>query len=138
MGSAAYDQEMKPFSYTDYNQIPNKLQASRPSNYLTMRLKDQTNLKLWPLPSEQAVLKVCVLRRFNDITSPLNDVDAPFRFLPALTYGLAYRLALARSDGSPQWETKLNRLRIEADRTWQLATTDDKDDSSFTIVPRTR
>lgn len=136
--TASYDMQLKPMSYTDYNMLPNKLQASRPTQYLTERKKDQTNLKLWPIPGEQSVLKLCVLKRFDDVTSPLDTVDAPSRFLPALTYGLAYRLAMARSNGTPEWEAKLNRLQMEADRTWNLATNDDQDHVPLTIVPRMR
>lgn len=132
------DLAMKPMSYTDYNVLPKKDQTGRPTQYVSQRQRDNAVLKLWPVPAEETVLKICALKRFNDVNSPIDSVDAPTRFLPALTYGLAYRLALSRSDGSEQWEAKLNRLEREATRTWMLATNEDQDYVPLRIEPMMR
>lgn len=136
--SSTTDLAMKPISITDFNALPKKDTYSRPTQYLVERLKDQTNLRLWPVPTQRCVLKMAVLKRFDDVSRPTDGVDVPFRFLPALTYGLAFRMALGRDDGSQGWGAKLDRLERQSERTWMLATNEDTDNVPLRIQPSLR
>lgn len=132
------DIQLTPISYTDYNVLSNKEQQGTPTQYLVERKRDSVSLRLWPVPSKETILKLCVVDKFEDVEKPYDTVDAPSRFLPALTYGLSYRLALGRSDGGQGWEAKLNRLNNEYMRTWAMATGDDTDKVPLRITPRMR
>lgn len=134
-GSDSSDIPLNYVAYKDYLILPNKEQTGRPNQVLVERLKDNVDLTFWPVPGEDSTLKFWGLKRFDDVTALASTPDVPFRFLPCLRYSLAYSLGIARSDGSAEWENKLNRLEREKTRTWDSATTDDTDSTDLVISP---
>jgi hypothetical protein len=58
-------------------------------------------------------------------------MDIPPRFLPALTMGLAYQIALK----SPNAADRVQMLQAEYERQYTLAAEEDRDRASFFMVP---
>ena len=87
-------------------------------------------LYVWPAP-ENSTDKFVSYRwkRIQDITESVNDVDLPSRFLPCLTSGLAFYLAMKKNPEKagllqPLYEQNLvNAIRYD-------------DDSSLRLVPK--
>lgn len=76
-------------------QITNKAQtAVRPLRAWVDRRQGSVVVNFWPVPTEAFTLVYWRLRRIEDAGTASNTPDVPFRFLPPLTSGLAYYLAL--------------------------------------------
>lgn len=127
---------MSRISYKDYLHLTNKTQTGRPTQFLVERLNGQTRVTLWPVPNETGAIKFWGIKKFNDINGPLDDIDAPNRFMPALMHGLAYSILLSRSKGTPEEEAKLNRIKQEYEDCWAKASEEDRDRSNLRIVPQ--
>jgi len=136
--SSTADLAMNRMSYKDYLPITNKQQASRPTQFLVERLKDRANITLWPLPAQAGALKFWAIKRVDDITSPTDSIDAPYRFMPSLVNGLAYLIFKDRIDGSQESIAKLSILKQDAKESWDLAYEDDRDRTRLRIVPKLR
>lgn len=131
------DYQAQRISYKDYLPLTNKNLLGRPVQYLVERLKDAPRVTLWPVPdNNNFVLNSWLLKKFNDVDSPADSPDIPSKYLPAMVYGLGYYMSMERSDGSQEWENKLNRLKGEYDRLWEMAYEEDQDRVAFKIVPR--
>ena len=120
-------------SMADYTTISSKLLEGRPSQYVVERLRDGTRLTLWPVPAADGQkLIYWRLRRIQDMTAGTEYADVPFRFLPALTAGLAYYIGLKTKDA--------DKVALEAEyvKQWQLAKSADRDRSSFFAIPSVR
>jgi hypothetical protein len=72
------------------------------------------------------------LKRIDDAGSGVNTMDVPFRFLPCMTAGLAYYLALKIPGGID----RLQVLKQQYDEAWELAATEDREKASYSLVPR--
>jgi hypothetical protein len=72
------------------------------------------------------------LRRLQDAGGGVNTQDVPFRFLAALTAGLAYHLAMKVTGGME----RLQMLKAQYDEALTLAQLEDRDKSPVRLVPR--
>ena len=86
----------------------------------------QTDFKvyLWPSPENSTDTFVSYRwQRIQDASASVNDLDVPSRFLPCLTMGLAFYLAVKKNPDKvpllqPMYEQSLqNALRFDEDRT---------------------
>jgi hypothetical protein len=59
-----------------------------------------------------------------------NTVDMPFRFYPCLAAGLAYYIALKRAPN------RVQMLKAVYEEEFDRAATEDRDRSSFNVVPK--
>ncbi len=96
-------------SETTYSQIPQKLQTGRPVQFYYNRIgvKDITSstdrnstVTLWPVPdtSNKYTFVYWRMRRIQDAGgSAANTMEIPDRFLPAMLYGLASKLAIKKA-----------------------------------------
>lgn len=76
-------------------QIYDKTQtASIPTKAWIERLTSSVRINFWPVPNQAGTLVTWRLRRLEDVGTAANNPDVPFRFLPCLTSGLAYYMAL--------------------------------------------
>lgn len=133
------DLMMNRQSYNDYLSLYNKNQPSdRPYQYTVQRLKDQTNLKLWPVNNQSGSLKFWAMKRIEDVNSPRDTLDVPFRYMPALVNGLGYSLFKDRISGTEDDIRKLNVLKADYKEAWDLAFEEDRDRSNFKVIPRKR
>jgi hypothetical protein len=138
-GPVIRDYISERISYKDYLTYTYKTQSGRPTQYAVERLRDNPRISLWPVPNDSSyLLNMWALKKFEDVTTPAGTVDVPSKYLPSLSYGLGYYMAMERSNGSPEWEAKLNRLRLEYERLWTMAYEEDQDRASMKIVPAKR
>lgn len=89
---------------------------------------------LWPVPddSQTYTLVYWRMRRIQDATTGVVDFDIPFRFLPCLTAGLSYYLALKLPEGAQRLPT----LKTMYDEAWDLAAGEDREKAADRLVPR--
>ena len=114
----------------------NKTQEGRPNQIYVDRQRTGPIVNLWPLPdTSEYTLVYWALRRINDAGNFTNTVDAPFRFLPAVTAGLAHKLAGTKKPGDPGLIT---RLKVEAEQLFKEATEEDRDRSDVQVFPEFR
>lgn len=96
------DMKMERIGFTQYLQIANKFQTSRPVKYFVDRRYQAPVVYLWPLPENSTdVMYMWRSRRIEDVTRLNQEFAIPFRFMPVLAAGLAYHLSTKRT-GIPQ------------------------------------
>lgn len=116
--------------------ISNKTQAgSRPNQIYVERLI-APRVNVWPVPdNDNCTLYYWRLRRLQDAGTPDKTADVPYRFLPALAAGLAFKLAQKRR------EIDVNRigiLKAEYEEQLGLAMAEDRGRESFFLIPGKR
>ncbi len=123
-------------SFDTYQSLPNKLSTGRPTQYTIQRTATpKLYLWLWADASQTYTLYYWRLRRIQDAgTNAAFTADVPFRFLAALTSGLAYHLGAKRRRGDAQL---LAELKARYDSDWEEAAGEDRERASWMIVPYT-
>ena len=141
------------FSVSTYATIPNKLQQARPIQVWVQRNTGATypatsayspsatatpKVTVWPVPDQGTQASPYYtfvywrMRRIQDAGNGANDFDIPFRFLPCLTSGLAYYVALKLPDG----QARLQTLKAMYDEDWTFAAGEDREKAADRLVPR--
>ena len=116
-------------SRDEYLTIPDKTTESRPNQFFLDR-HVTPNLKIWPLPENSTdVLHYDALTRIQDADTYINTMEVPFRFYPCLAAGLAYYLAVKRAPD------RVQLLKAIYEEEFERAATEDRDRSSFNVVP---
>jgi hypothetical protein len=126
------DRIITPVSRTEYASYPNKTTEGMPTVAWFDRLLSPT-ITLWPVPDgNQTSLKYYRVRQIQDanFTSGQN-VEIPYYFLEAFAQGLAYRLAMI---WAPE---KAAMLKMVADESYQIAASQNVEQSNFYIAPAT-
>ena len=116
------DFQVQRISRSDYQNLPNKTTSGRPSSiYVDKQIAPKINL--WPAPENSTdVLRYYFIQRIQDADAAINNMDAPFRFLPCMAAGLAYYLSVKKAPDRVQllnsiYEEKLQRASdMEQDR----------------------
>jgi len=72
------------------------------------------------------------MRRVEDAGGGVNVMDVPFRFVPCMTAGLAYYMALK----VPGAMDRLQILKQQYDEAWDLASQEDHEKAAVRFVPR--
>lgn len=136
----------------EYGPEDNRMSVSIPrisiSNYSTrqnLRISGRPNLvaidrqaaapvaRVWPIPDNDGyVLTYWRVRRIQDAGTGVEVQDVPFRFLPALVAGLAYKLATKIPEGA----ARISLLKMQYDEAWTLASDEDRDKAPVRLVPR--
>ena len=129
------DLNLTRISYEEYLKVPNKGQTGRPSQYAVKRFGDNVQLHLWSLSNVNTdKLKIEKIDYMQDVNkSAIRNADMPRRFLPALTTGLAYYMALKRPGIS---EARAKFLKVEYEERLSFAMTEYKERASLYITPR--
>ena len=122
---------MRRIPAVDYMKIPNKTSTGRPNSYWIDRQLAGPTMYLWPTPDQAYTLKYWRLRRLEDTGGATYTPDIPYRFIPALTAGLAYRLAMK----NPEAASRLASLEAEYEKQWLLASEEDRDKAGFYVRP---
>lgn len=125
------DRVIMPISRTEYASYPNKTQQGFPTSYWFDRLVSPT-LTLWPVPdgSSATILKYYRVRQVQDANLQNGEnVEIPYRWLEALSDGLAYRLARI---WAPQMAVA---LKAQADESYQIAAEQDVENVNTYISP---
>ena len=133
--SSQADFNLARISVSTFSQIPNKTATGRPTQIYIDRQRDAPVVYLWPLPSSTyngAFLRYWRIRRIQDTgTLGSNNYDAPARFLPALTSGLAYYVAMKK----PQLADRLPLLKAVYEEQFELAASEDREKAPIAFVP---
>jgi hypothetical protein len=139
--STQTDINISRISVSTYSTIPNKLNRGRPiqvyinrqSGIATPAGIQYPTITVWPVPSDNSYTFVYWrLRRLQDAGNGDGTADIPYRFLPALTAGLAYQIAMKLPEAAP----RLPMLQAEYERQWQLASEEDREKAPVRFVPR--
>ena len=125
-------------SVSTYATIPNKLSQARPIQVYIDRKQEVPTITVWPIPdqgpsgSPYYTFVYWRLRRMDNIDTGSNTADVNFRFLPCLTAGLAYYIAMKIPEGAQ----RLDMLKTEYEYQWGLAASEDREKAADRFVPR--
>jgi len=125
-------------SVSTYATIPNKLSQARPIQVYIDRKQATPTITVWPIPDQGTTASPYYtfvywrLRRIDNINTGVNTADVNFRFLPCLTAGLAYYIAMKIPEGAQ----RLDMLKTEYEYQWQLAASEDREKAADRFVPR--
>jgi hypothetical protein len=129
------DFNLARISVTTYSQIPNKKSTGRPTQIFIDRQRDAPVVYLFPVPSATYngdFIRYWRIRRIQDTgVEGSNNYDAPARFLPALTSGLAYYIAMKK----PQLMDRLPVLKAVYEEQFELAASEDREKAPIAFVP---
>ena len=132
-GGKPRDIRMARFDFAGYANVLNKEDQGRPSQIFINRIV-KPEFYVWMVPDNgNYSLAYWRLRRMKDASSATNDMDVPFRLIPALTAGLAYKLA-QKSD-SAKALARLPMLKADYDELFMKAKYEDHDRSDMFFTP---
>ena len=117
--------------YERWAEIPTKSQTGRPTRYWWDRRRDSNIMNLWPLPDQTYSIVLTVQKNAEDTLRAFDNIDVPRRFLPAVTYGLAYWVGLRR--GARVDQNRLALLRTEYEAQLKAAMREDRERGSVLI-----
>ena len=131
------DLQLERITPEEYLLIPNKTQKGRPNQYSIRRGRDNPVLSLWPLPDNSTdVLKIELVSELQDVNkSAIQNADLPKRFLPCLTCGLAYYMAMKRPLVP---ENRIMMLKANYEELLMRAMEEDRERASMYLRPRLR
>lgn len=124
------DRILNRISVVEWSQTANKNSNGSPTQYWINRTVP-AQVAIWPVPVEDGTFLYYGIRAIQDAGSYGNTMDIPPRFLPALTTGLAYYLALKQPNAA---QTAVV-IKQEYDRQFQLAAEEDRERAPFRLVP---
>ena len=124
------DLQLERIGRSEYLNIPNKSSTGRPTQIFVDRQKTPV-VKLWPTPDSAYTYKLVSnrLQRIDDISASAEDPDIPSRFIPCLTSGLAYYIAMKKN---PE---RVNLLKQQYEQDFRLAAEEDQPRVSMRLVP---
>ena len=124
------DLQLERIGRSEYLNIPNKSSTGRPTQIFVDRQKTPV-VKLWPTPDSAYTYKLVSnrLQRIDDISASAEDPDIPSRFIPCLTSGLAYYIAMKKN---PE---RVNLLKQQYEQDFRLAAEEDQHRVSMRLVP---
>ena len=132
-GTGQTDIILSRISVSTYSSIPNKLQQGRPLQLWIKREFDNPSVVVWPVPdSNDYTLSYWRMRRVEDAGKGVETQDMPFRFLPALTAGLAYHIAMK----VPELVQRIGMLKQVYDEQFAMAASEDREKATWRLVPR--
>jgi hypothetical protein len=119
----------------EYLIIPAKTQTGRPSQYSIRRGRDNPVMSLWPIPENSTdVIKIETVTELQDVNkSAIQNADLPKRFLPPLTCGLSYYMAMKRPGVA---DTRIVMLKTNYEETLARAMEEDRERASLYLLPR--
>jgi hypothetical protein len=132
------DLTISRISISTYATIPNKPAQGRPIQVWVQRLRDNPKITVWPVPDQGTeenpyyIFKYYRMRRIQDAGDGDNTQDIVFRFLPVITAGLAYYIAMKY----PESMDRLQMLKMAYEEQFELAAQEDREKSPVRFVPR--
>lgn len=92
-------------------------------------------INVWPSPDAGGNYTFVYwrLRRLQDAGNGVNVEDIPFRLVPCMVAGMAFYIAMKRTDVSPD---RVAMLKDEYEQQWLLASQEDRDKAADRFVPR--
>ena len=127
------DTSLVRVSPSTFQNIPNKLTQGKPLQIYIQRTTSP-QYTLWPVHDDAQTYTVVFLRikRIQDVgTAGSNTYDAPDRWLPALTSGLAYYVAMKR----PESSDRLGLLKQVYEEQFALCAAEDRVKAGVQLIP---
>lgn len=131
-GSRQQDLHISRITAVAYNSIAHKNNTGRPIQIMVERGTYRPSVTVWPIPDNSSyTLVYWRMRRIKDAGTGATGHDVPFRMLPSLASGLAYYLSFKVPGGLE----RMVALKGVYDEDWQRASDEDRDRSTFRMVP---
>jgi len=111
--------------YERWAEIPTKSQNGRPTRYWWDRRRNSNVMNLWPVPDQTYTVVLTIQKNAESTLRAFDNIDVPRRFLPAVTYGLAYWIGLRRGSAVPN--DRLQLIRAEYERAIKDAMREDRE-----------
>lgn len=128
----ASENSMSPLSVFEYNSINNKARTGKPFQYMIDRKNTAPIMYLYPTPENNTdKINMWVFNRIEDVTGMAQDVDISYRYLPALTSGLAYFMSFKRAG-----VTQERRLELKQEYEERLARAIEEDRERVSLIAR--
>lgn len=133
--AAGAETQLERISFEEYNVLPNKFTTGRATQYTIKRNVNNPTVFLYPTPHNSTdILTIEAIRQIEDVNkSAGQNADIPKRFLPCLTYGLAYYLSQKRP-GVPM--DRIAMLKTSYEETLKRAMEEDKERASIYFKPK--
>lgn len=139
-GFIKIDNEYIQYGYIDGNTLYNCFRGqnnSTAASHLTAASVYWARLPavtVWPTPDGAQSYQFVYwrMRRVQDAGGGVNVMDVPFRFVPCMTAGLSYYLALKVPGGLE----RLGVLKQQYDEAWDIAAGEDQEKAAVRFVPR--
>ena len=126
------DTTMTKVSRSEYQAIPNKSSTGVPTQYYVRRNLSNVEISLYLTPNTtDTQINYYYLARIEDAGAYTNTPDAPYRFLPCMTSGLAFYLS---QKYQPQM---VQAMKLLYEDELQRALQEDGSASSTYITPKT-
>ena len=126
------DYQLERISRAEYLHIPKKSSEARSNQFYLHRAEvsgGTPTLYLYPTPDAADTFKYWALTYIQDAGDYTNQAEVPQRFLPALTSGLAYYIAIKKS---PE---RVQLLKMVYDEEMARALLEDRDRAPLRLVP---
>ena len=124
------DLQIERIGRSEYLNIPDKDAKGRPTQYFVDRQISPV-VKLWPTPDTASTYKLISynLQRIDDVSASAEDPEIPSRFMPCLTSGLAYYIAMKKN---PE---RVGLLKQQYEQDFKLAADEDSPRVSLRLTP---
>ena len=122
------DVYIERISREDWLNVPDKTTQARPAQFYVQRT-NTPKVFFYPAADQNYTFVYYRIRRIQDAGSYTNDADVNFRFLPCLTSGLAYYLALKFAPD------RTAALKAIYEEDFLRAAMEDRDTASVQFVP---
>ena len=108
--------------------------GGQPAGTNTTTGVDHPKINVWPAPDQSDFYTFVYwrLRRIQDAGNGTTTQDIPFRMLTCLVAGLAYYIAMK----IPEGQARLDRLKMDYEEQWLLASSEDREKASLRLAPR--
>ena len=127
------DTPLTKINRSQYQALSNKTSTGTPSQYFVQRFIDKITITLYLTPGSNEAGKFInyyYVKRIQDAGDYTNDADVPYRFVPCMTAGLAYYLALKNAPD------RVQMLKMLYEDELQRALQEDGSSSSTYISPK--
>jgi hypothetical protein len=127
------DTPLTKVSRSQYQAFSNKTSTGTPSQYFVQRFIDKITVTLYLTPGSSEAgkfLNYYYVKRIQDAGDYTNDADVPYRFVPCMTAGLAYYLAIKQAPD------RVQMLKMLYEDELQRALQEDGSSSSTYISPK--
>mgnify|MGYP003150859581 FL=1 len=124
------DLQIERIGRSEYLNIPDKDAKGRPTQYFVDRQISPV-VKLWPTPDTASTYKLISynVQRIDDVSTSAEDPEIPSRFMPCLTSGLAYYIAMKKN---PE---RVGLLKQQYEQDFKLAADEDSPRVSLRLTP---
>ena len=127
--SSNTDQIINRVTIQEYNQLPNKNTAGKPSQYMIDRQSTPV-IYFWSVPNTSTYsLVYWAMNQLEDVTLSNQDADVPYRWSDTICAGLASKLAMKYA---PEKFQLLNEMY---ERSFNFAASSDNDGVSLRVQP---